>query len=73
MLRAESRIIMTTSKRPMVLGVPKPLAATDPVEWWEEEAHRLGLPVADLREQVRLADEILTELFAEERDEGQRS
>lgn len=58
--------VSRTPRRPVILGVRKPLTQSDPSEWWEEEALRLGVPVQELREQIRLADEVLEEIFAEE-------
>jgi hypothetical protein len=55
-----------SSKRPESQGVRKPLALTDPHEWWVEEARQFGLTVEDLRAQVALADEIIEEIIAEE-------
>lgn len=42
------------------------LAQSDPDEWWEEEASRLGLTVEELRKQVELADSIMEEILKEE-------
>lgn len=44
----------------------KPLTQDDPDEVWAPRAAALGLTVADLREQVRLADAIMEEIIAEE-------
>lgn len=54
-------------RRPVVFGIPKPLAPSDPVEWWADEAARLGLTVEELREQIRISDEIMEELLLEEK------
>lgn len=53
-------------KRPSFNGTRKPLALTDPIEWWEEEATRLRLSVSAYREQVMRADEIMEEIIAED-------
>ncbi len=52
----------TLAGRPVVCGVRAPLTDASPEAWWEEEATRLGLSVYDLKEQVRLADEIIEEI-----------
>lgn len=52
--------------RPIIKGVPKPLAESDPIEWWQEEAARLGLTVESLKEQIKLADEVIDEIIREE-------
>jgi hypothetical protein len=59
-----------TKQRPVINGVPRPLSLDDPLEWWTEEATRLGLSVEELRAQVRLSDEILSELVEEEQKEA---
>jgi len=47
--------------------VRKPLSPVSSDSEWEREAKRLGLSVAELREQIRLADEIMEEIIREER------
>jgi hypothetical protein len=44
----------------------KSLRPWDPDEVWEPEAKKLGLSVAQLRDQVRLADEIILEIINED-------
>jgi hypothetical protein len=56
----------TPAGRPLILGTPAPLTDASPEAWWAEEAARLGLSTQDLEDQVRLADSVLEELFAEE-------
>ena|ERR1700690_744374 len=53
-------------KRPIINGIRKPLSFNDPIEWWKEEAKRLNISPESLREQVRLTDEILSEIISEE-------
>lgn len=48
----------------------RPLSDADPPERWQAEAERLGVPVETLREQIRLADEVISEIIAEERAEN---
>lgn len=50
---------VSTADRPVVCGVRAPLSPSSPEAWWVEEAGRRGLTVAELKEQVRLADERL--------------
>jgi len=59
-----------TTQRPVINGVRRPLSLDDPLEWWTEEASRLGLSVEELRAQVRLADEIIDELVEEDQKEA---
>lgn len=47
----------------------KPLTQNDPDSIWAPEAARLGLTVAALMDQVRIADEILDEVMAEEKSQ----
>ncbi len=44
----------------------KPLIQSGPDELWRSEAQKRGLTVAEYRQQVKLADEILKEILNEE-------
>lgn len=46
------------------------LSLEDSMDQWEKEAKRLGLSVHVLREQVRLSNEVISELIAEENNPG---
>lgn len=46
-----------------------PLNDDSPPEHWEAEAEKLGVPVEVLREQIRLADEVMEEIVREESSE----
>lgn len=45
----------------------KPLAQSDPDHVWEPRAKELGITVEKLRTQIKLADDIIEELIAEEK------
>jgi hypothetical protein len=47
-------------------GPARPLTQEDPDEAWEGPARKAGLSVADMRAQVRLADELTEEILREE-------
>lgn len=59
------RKAQTPAGRPILCGVRAPLSHESPEAWWEEEATRLGLSVHALKEQIRLADEILDEIISD--------
>lgn len=59
----------TPAGRPLVLGSPVPLNQDSPLEWWNEAGILLGLSGEELRAQTALADEIIEEIFAEEKEE----
>ncbi len=59
----------TPAGRPLTKRGEEPLTPSSPLEWWEEEAKWLGLSVEELREQTALADSIIDEILAEERQE----
>lgn len=44
----------------------KPLTQSDPDELWRPEAKKRGLTVAEYRQQVKLADEIIEQILNEE-------
>lgn len=51
----------------------KPLALSDPMELWEQEAKRLDINVYILRDQIRLADAIIEDLIEEEKEEQKKA
>lgn len=69
MASKNSGLIHTAAGRPVRFGVPDQLNSESPDSWWQEEATKLGLTTEELRRQVALVNEVLAEVYAEERAE----
>jgi hypothetical protein len=55
---------LSVPKRPSIGEQLKPLAVTDPIAWWADEARRQGTTIDALFEKISSADAILEAMFS---------